>query len=50
MSLAAQFCVGERTVGKIVEEVCVAIVKELGFAIKTPDCKEDWKVCMRYTQ
>lgn len=48
MSLAAQFSVGERTVGEIVEDVCVAIVKELGYAIKTPDGEEEWQVVSDY--
>lgn len=44
MSLGAQFCVGNCTVGKIVFETCNAIAAELSFVLKQPDTPEEWLV------
>lgn len=37
------FSVGEETVGIIVEQTCLAIVKVLSSYLKTPDTAEEWK-------
>lgn len=44
VSLGAQFCVGNCTVGKIVFETCNAIAAELSFVLKQPDTPEEWLV------